>query len=83
MDWKLANIVPVFKKEIKNKRKTTDLSRYFLLFLKSWRGAYSMLLGTMFSILSAHVSIAELSCVTQLGEVPKSAQSWIEEDKSI
>ena len=33
-------------------------SLYFLLFLKSWRGAYSVLLGTMFSILSAHVSMA-------------------------
>ena len=30
----------------------------FLLFVKSRRGTYSMLLGTMFSILSVHVSMA-------------------------
>ena len=57
-DWKLANIGLVFKRIVKKKRKATDRSRYFRLFLKSWRGAYSMLLVTMFLILSAHASMA-------------------------
>ena len=40
-DWKLANIVLVFKKYNKEQRKTTGRSRSkFLLFLKWWRGAY-------------------------------------------
>ena len=85
-DWKLANIVLVFKKYNKEQRKTTDRSRSkFLLFLKWWRGAYifNAIRDHVFNLISAcqHGFIAERLCVTQLVEVlGKLAESWIEED---
>ena len=85
-DWKLANIVLVFKKYNKEQRKTTDRSRSkFLLFLKWWRGAYifNAIRDHFFNLISAcqHGFIAERLCVTQLVEVlGKLAESWIEED---
>ena len=85
-DWKLANIVLVFKKYNKEQRKTTDRSRSkFLLFLKWWRGAYifNAIRDHFFNLISVcqHGFIAERLCVTQLVEVlGKLAESWIEED---
>ena len=85
-DFKLANIVLVFKKYNKEQRKTTDRSRSkFLLFLKSWRGAYifNAIRDHVFNLISAcqHGFIAERLCVTQLVEaLGKLAESWIEED---
>ena len=57
-DWKLANIGLVFKKDSKEKAESYRPISLLSIVLKSWRGAYSMLLVTMFSILSAHASMA-------------------------
>ena len=66
-DWKLANIVLVFKKYNKEQRKTTDRSRYkFLLFLKWWRGAYifNAIRDHVFNLISARRNTRLVKSIT-------------------
>ena len=72
-NWKLANIVPVIiKNDNRDKRKTTDRSRYFLIVSKVMeRCIFNAIRDHFFNLSSAchHGLLPERSCVTQLVEV--------------
>ena len=71
-NWKLANIVSVIKKDNKDKWKTTDRSRYFLIVSKVIeRCIFNAIRDHVSNLISAchHGFLAERSSVTQLVEV--------------